>query len=152
MALVPVSETENDSVWVCPMPECGTVQDKPGVCPVCNMNLTRYEPVTDEGKTAEMSAEAHDHEDHAEAPEGGGSEDPYNIHTCPMPEHFHVLNYGPGDCPECGMALVPVSETENDSVWVCPMPECGTAQDEPGVCPVCNMNLIEYQSGESHDH
>lgn len=79
-------------------------------------------------------------------------EDPYDIHTCPMPEHFHVLNYGPGDCPECGMALVPVSETENDSVWVCPMPECGTVQDKPGVCPVCNMNLIEYQSGESHDH
>jgi len=78
-------------------------------------------------------------------------DDPYDIHTCPMPSHFHVLEYGPGQCPECGMDLVPVSETENSPVYVCPMPQCGTVSQEPGKCPVCNMNLVEYEAGVAYD-
>jgi len=70
--------------------------------------------------------------------------DPYNIHTCPMPSHYHILNYGPGTCPDCGMDLVPVSETDNAPVYVCPMPECRVAAGKPGLCPVCNMRLKEY--------
>jgi RND family efflux transporter MFP subunit len=72
-------------------------------------------------------------------------DDPYDIHTCPMPSHSYVLNYGPAECPDCGMALVPVSETDNIPVYVCPMPECGVASRDPGVCPVCNMALKEYR-------
>ncbi|UCD62951.1 MAG: efflux RND transporter periplasmic adaptor subunit [Candidatus Zixiibacteriota bacterium] len=86
--------------------------------------------------------QVHDHSDHATA----GS-DPYDIHTCPMPQHYHVLNYGPGDCPECGMTLVPVSETDNKDVFVCPMPQCQVAQPDSAQCPHCNMNLIRYQPG-----
>ncbi|UCE25245.1 MAG: efflux RND transporter periplasmic adaptor subunit, partial [Candidatus Zixiibacteriota bacterium] len=91
------------------------------------------------------SHEQVDHSDHGSHADQSETDDPYDIHTCPMPSHFHVLNYGPGECPECGMDLVPVSETENAPIYVCPMPECGVATKEPGVCPVCNMNLKEYQ-------
>jgi Cu+-exporting ATPase len=59
------------------------------------------------------------------------------IYTCPM--HPEVRRPGPGDCPDCGMALepeVPVARTE----YVCPMhPE--VVRTEPGVCPICGMAL-----------
>jgi Cu(I)/Ag(I) efflux system membrane fusion protein/cobalt-zinc-cadmium efflux system membrane fusion protein len=32
--------------------------------------------------------------------------------TCPMPEHFHVCDKGPGECPECGMSLKPIGEVK----------------------------------------
>jgi Cu(I)/Ag(I) efflux system membrane fusion protein/cobalt-zinc-cadmium efflux system membrane fusion protein len=76
--------------------------------------------------------------------------DPYNIHTCPMPEHFHVLTYGPGTCPECGMDLVPTGQTGNTEVYVCPMPQCRVAESEPGTCPVCNMHLMKYEPETDH--
>ena len=92
----------------------------------------------------------HAYGDHAENARGANT-DPYDIHTCPMPEHYHVLNYGPGQCPECGMNLVPVGQTDNNQIFVCPMPECGTVAQEPGQCPVCNMALIKYQPGGKDD-
>jgi Cu(I)/Ag(I) efflux system membrane fusion protein/cobalt-zinc-cadmium efflux system membrane fusion protein len=63
------------------------------------------------------------------------------VYTCPMPVHFHVLQFGSGDCSECGMALVPVEKTSNTDVWICPMRECAVAQNQPGRCPVCGMYL-----------
>jgi RND family efflux transporter MFP subunit len=69
----------------------------------------------------------------------------HDIYTCPMPEHYHVLQYGEGTCPECGMLLVPLAETDNKNAYVCPMTECGTVKDSPGTCPVCGMNLVKYQ-------
>ncbi len=73
------------------------------------------------------------------------------IYTCPMPEHYHVLQYGPGKCPECGMALVPIEQTHNTEVYVCPMPEDSVVQDKPGNCPVCGMKLVKFQPGAGHD-
>ena len=62
------------------------------------------------------------------------------MHTCPM--HPEVEQIGPGDCPDCGMALepkapsAPVTRTE----WTCPMhPE--VVQETPGDCPLCGMAL-----------
>ncbi len=75
----------------------------------------------------------------------------HDIYTCPMPEHDHVLQYGEGSCPECGMKLVPLAETEDRLVYVCPMTECGVVQDHKGTCPECGMNLVRYQPEESHD-
>jgi len=141
MDLVPVTETENKPVYVCPMPECGTVTRKPGSCPVCNMNLMEYKPEPEEAN-----------DDQATGQDTTVAADPYDIHTCPMPSHFHVLNYGPGKCDECGMDLAPVTETENKPVYVCPMPECGTVTQKPGSCPVCNMNLMKYEPEMSDDH
>ncbi|MGZ4963338.1 MAG: heavy metal-binding domain-containing protein, partial [Limisphaerales bacterium] len=31
-------------------------------------------------------------------------------YTCPMPEHSDVRASKPGNCPKCGMALIPVME------------------------------------------
>ncbi|MFH2035272.1 MAG: efflux RND transporter periplasmic adaptor subunit [Candidatus Zixiibacteriota bacterium] len=75
----------------------------------------------------------------------------HDIYTCPMPSHYHVLQYGEGKCPECGMNLVPLGKTENKQVYVCPMTECGTVQDHNGTCPVCGMNLVRYQPEAPHD-
>jgi len=95
--------------------------------------------------------ESHSHQQHSEKKTSELLDDPYNIHTCPMPSHYHVLNYGPGQCPECGMNLVPLAETDNSPVYVCPMPECKVASHEPGNCPVCNMRLTEYNPEHTHD-
>ena len=93
----------------------------------------------------------HVHGDAAMNHEMAATGDPYNIYTCPMPQHYHVLHYGPGTCPECGMALVPVSETHNTEVYVCPMPQDSVVSDKPGKCPVCGMDLVKYEPGGGHD-
>ena len=69
----------------------------------------------------------------------------HDVYTCPMPSHFHVLQYGEGKCPECEMKLVPVTETDNTEVYVCPMRQCGVVQDKPGECPVCGMKLVKFE-------
>jgi len=79
------------------------------------------------------------------------ADDPYNVHTCPMPEHYHILNYGPGKCPECGMDFVPIARTDNQPVYVCPMPRCGPIMRKPGECSHCGMVLMEYAPGGDHD-
>jgi hypothetical protein len=75
----------------------------------------------------------------------------HDIYTCPMPSHYHVLQYGEGRCSECNMTLVPLAETDNEQVYVCPMSECGSVQDHAGECSVCGMNLVRYQPEEDHD-
>jgi len=91
---------------------------------------------------------SHDEQDTDEPVAVGG----HDIYTCPMPEHFHVLQYGKGTCSECGMKLVPLGQTNNTKAYVCPMTECQTVQDHPGTCPKCNMNLVRYQPEEHHGH
>ncbi len=60
-------------------------------------------------------------------------------YTCPM--HPEVIQDGPGDCPNCGMALeavLPVSAEKTE--YTCPMhPEI--IRSEPGDCPICGMAL-----------
>ena len=61
-------------------------------------------------------------------------------YTCPM--HLEVKNIGPGSCPECGMALEPLSlpSVAFKTEYTCPMhPEI--VRDEPGDCPKCGMAL-----------
>ncbi len=70
----------------------------------------------------------------------------HDIYTCPMPAHYSQLQYGKGNCSECGMRLVPLGQTDNKKVYVCPMSECETVQDYKGTCPVCGMNLVRYQA------
>ena len=60
--------------------------------------------------------------------------------TCPM--HPEVERSGPGDCPQCGMALEPkgVPALATKTEWTCPMhPEI--VRDAPGDCPICGMAL-----------
>ncbi len=61
-------------------------------------------------------------------------------YLCPM--HPEVRKHGPGDCPECGMALEPASVTMPASriQYTCPMhPQI--VRDRPGACPICGMAL-----------
>lgn len=89
------------------------------------------------------------------------------IFTCPM--HPEVQQDGPGQCPKCGMHLVPQGEAQdshghhhhagghdeigsaggqydhvpadwNGAVYTCPM-HAEVRQTEPGSCPICGMGL-----------
>jgi len=67
-------------------------------------------------------------------------------YTCPM--HPTVVQEESGECPICGMDLVPeegkkteVSESSSGQYYTCGMhPEI--VQDEPGNCPICHMELV----------
>src|SRR5262249_8826849 len=72
-------------------------------------------------------------------------------YICPMPEHVSLEYNHPGQCPLCGMALVPVSREMLSRIqpggqleyYTCPMPEHSAVhQDRPGKCPRCGMTLI----------
>jgi Cu+-exporting ATPase len=59
-------------------------------------------------------------------------------YTCPM--HPEVEQQGPGSCPKCGMALVPVVSAVA-AEYTCPMhPEIRSPK--PGNCPKCGMALV----------
>jgi Cu(I)/Ag(I) efflux system membrane fusion protein len=73
------------------------------------------------------------------------------VYTCPMVEHSHILQVGPGQCPECGMDLVPITETGRD-VYTCPMEEHHhILSNVPGKCPECGMKLIKLESKHKAD-
>ena len=72
--------------------------------------------------------------DHAEPPGGMA----VGAYTCPM--HPEVRRSGSETCPECGMALEPVSIAAMRTDYTCPMhPE--VVRDAPGECPICGMAL-----------
>src|SRR5215471_18452134 len=61
-------------------------------------------------------------------------------YTCPM--HPYVRAGRADSCPQCGMALEPLSSTgpRSKTEYVCPMhPE--VVRDVPGACPICGMAL-----------
>jgi rubrerythrin len=73
------------------------------------------------------------------------------MYVCPMPEHVSITYDHPGNCPICGMALVPVTPGELKRLqpggkvlyYTCPMPEHNYVHEaKPGKCPVCGMTLI----------
>ena len=66
--------------------------------------------------------------------------------TCGM--HPQVLEEVPGQCPICGMNLVPLRQDDGDGdvhgLWTCPMhPEI--LEEETGSCPICGMDLMEVK-------
>jgi Cu+-exporting ATPase len=61
-------------------------------------------------------------------------------YTCPM--HPEIKQPGPGNCPQCGMALEPATVTAaaKRTEYTCPMhPQI--VRDAPGSCPICGMAL-----------
>jgi hypothetical protein len=73
------------------------------------------------------------------------------VYVCPMPEHVSIIYDHAGNCPICGMALVPVTPSAlkkiqpggNVLYYTCPMPEHASVhEDKPGKCPLCAMTLI----------
>jgi RND family efflux transporter MFP subunit len=58
--------------------------------------------------------------------------------------HPTYVSDRPGDCPICGMRLVPIdqkTETQKAQKYVCPM-HPDVVSDKPGTCPVCGMDLV----------
>jgi multidrug efflux pump subunit AcrA (membrane-fusion protein) len=73
------------------------------------------------------------------------------VYVCPMPEHISIEYDHPGNCPICGMPLVPVPRNELRNLqpggrilyYTCPMPEHSDVHEHnPGKCPRCGMTLI----------
>jgi len=72
-------------------------------------------------------------------------------YICPMPEHVSIEYNHAGQCPLCGMALVPVSAATLRLLqpggkllyYTCPMREHSDVRaDKSGQCPKCGMTLI----------
>ncbi len=70
-------------------------------------------------------------------------------YTCPM--HPEVVQVGPGSCPKCGMALVPmVPAAPVAPEYTCPMhPEI--RGDGPGSCPKCGMALVPVAGAQAEE-
>ena len=96
--------------WTCPMhPQI--VEEEPGSCPICGMDLVEKEFPAQEASTQEASTESgdmnggmadHEGHDHASSAPGGG--EMVTRWTCPM--HPQIVENEPGSCPICGMDLV----------------------------------------------
>ncbi len=61
-------------------------------------------------------------------------------YTCPM--HPEIKENKIGSCPQCGMALEPISISleHTKTEWICPM-DPDVISDKPGSCPKCGMAL-----------
>ncbi|WP_310992485.1 heavy metal translocating P-type ATPase [Aequorivita marina] len=77
----------------------------------------------------------------------GGS----GTYYCPMHCEGEKTYDKPGDCPVCGMDLVPEAKTSvTPTEYACPMhPE--VVSDEPGTCPKCGMDLVPKEADESEE-
>lgn len=95
-----VTEEQIEEAWTCPM-HPDVLEDEPGSCPVCGMDLVAAEEMDghDHGHDHDHDHD-HDHSDSGANGEGG--------YTCPM--HPQVHRDEPGSCPICGMDLVAVEE------------------------------------------
>ncbi len=80
----------------------------------------------------------------------GGGAKPGVRYQCPM--HPTFISDKPGDCPICGMRLVPIEEKTAPTTtpaYVCPMhPE--ETSDKPGRCPECGMRLVPVGSKDQY--
>ncbi len=103
--------------YTCPMhPEI--VQDKPGSCPKCGMNLVPLKSGTqvatthhEDHKDTTTSMVHSDHMSHKEMAHVKGNEQNFTKYTCPM--HPQIVQDKPGKCPLCGMTLVPLVKSSN---------------------------------------
>ena len=74
---------------------------------------------------------------------------PKGKYTCPM--HPEIVQDGPGSCPKCGMALVPMLPVMPAAAeYTCPMhPE--VRSPKPGPCPKCGMALVPAAGAQEDD-
>ena len=102
-----------------------------------------------------LGAKKHDHAMHGHAhhavpvaTEAGKKQPakPGAKYTCPM--HPEIVQEGPGSCPKCGMALVPMlPAAPGVAEYTCPMhPEIRSPK--PGSCPKCGMALVPVAGAE----
>ncbi|MEO8137374.1 MAG: heavy metal-binding domain-containing protein, partial [Betaproteobacteria bacterium] len=120
----PATAAAADVIYRCPMhPE--VQQNTPGKCPKCGMALQPDAPTgvanLSDGHTAASAAAVEDSAQHAAAASLGHSHSHHAPasaapsagavagarYTCPM--HPEIVRDKPGECPICGMALVPIA-------------------------------------------
>jgi heavy metal translocating P-type ATPase len=96
------SEHEKIKTYLCPMRcEGEKTYDHQGNCPVCNMKLMPADEINDHVKSqkvSHMASQGHDKETHAR---GSGK------YYCPMRCEGDKMYDKPGNCPVCGMNLIP---------------------------------------------
>lgn len=102
--------------YTCPMhPE--VVQDKPGDCPICGMNLVPLTSMQNEGHSnyhKHTKVDKHIKQEQQTNPVININEvKGFQKYTCPM--HPQIVQDEPGKCPLCGMTLVPLSKTISHS-------------------------------------
>ncbi len=72
------------------------------------------------------------------------------VYICPMNcIPGYTLDH-PGNCPKCGMNLVPKkveTEKSGEQLYHCPMHPTYTSK-KPGSCPICGMNLVPVKQDE----
>lgn len=83
-------------LWTCGM-HPNVIQEEPGICPICHMDLT---PLHSNGSSSGDTR----FEGHSDAAD--------ELFTCSM--HPDILEPEPGSCPICGMELVPVEKAPED--------------------------------------
>ena len=110
---------EASQLWTCGM-HPNVIQDEPGTCPICQMDLV---PLQNGGEAAD------DHAGHVHSTEGAEG-----AWVCPM--HPDIVEPESGSCPICGMDLV-FQEAESETQ--AGMDEGATVTIDPAV--VQNMNV-----------
>ena len=102
---------------------------------------------TDTHRSQDVHAHDHGHTGPAAeaTPPGPGG----RRYTCPM--HPEIVRDAPGDCPKCGMTLVPMPAVAPPAAeYTCPMhPEVRSPQ--PGSCPKCGMALVPVAGSAEAD-
>ncbi len=115
--------------YVCSMhPE--VVEEEPGSCPICGMDLVPREATGEEADSVEAEEGSHEEHEAGGADHGSGEHHPHDEaghehasqgeegegsgteYTCPM--HTEVSRDEPGSCPVCGMDLVPREHAEGE--------------------------------------
>lgn len=122
--------------FTCPM-HSQIVQDGPGKCPICGMNLV---PLNKSGDGHTKAHHMHSPKHDQPTPSDRSSEG--EQYYCPMLCEGDKKYSMPGNCPVCGMHLVKEQKLKTKSKeYTCPMhPEI--VRDEPGSCPICGMELV----------
>ena len=108
---------ENES-YFCPMHcEGDKTYDQPGDCPVCGMHLVPADDSEGEHKEHSHTKASHDGHTHSHKMEMPAQMDTASgslKYFCPMHCEGDKTYNKPGDCPVCGMHLVPVGGAEGD--------------------------------------
>lgn len=103
----------HEKKYTCPM-HPDVIQDKPGNCPKCEMNLVPINAKTGEEhpqhQHKEVETEKHSgHEQHTAPIVNITKAKGFQKYTCPM--HPQIIQDGPSKCPLCGMTLIPLKKS-----------------------------------------